>query len=97
MFMWKMSTKFATSAINGIGTVGVLALGGYHVVQGNTDVGTVVAATMGLARLQGPTSFMIAFYRQISATRVKYELLRDVAIPSRGAKSNSEPATSRGA
>ena len=42
------------------------------------DVGTVVAATIGLARLQGPTKQLVAFYRQVSATRVKYELLREL-------------------
>ena len=84
MFLWKLSTKFAISAITGAGTVGVLFLGGWYVLKGETDVGTVVAAVMGLSRLQGPTSFLIAFYRQISATRVKYELLKDVAIPRPG-------------
>ncbi len=78
MFLWKLSTKFLLSAINGIGTVAVLMLGGWLVLQGRTDVGTVVAATMGLGRIQAPTAFLIAFYRQVSATRVKFELLRDV-------------------
>jgi ABC-type bacteriocin/lantibiotic exporter with double-glycine peptidase domain len=81
IFIWKLSTKFVLSLINGIGLVGVLALGGTLVLKGGTDVGTVVAATIGLGRLQSPTSFLIAFYRQVSATRVKYELLRDAASP----------------
>lgn len=76
IFHWKLSTKFFLSAVNGAGTVGVLMLGGALVLRGQTDVGTVVAATMGLGRLQAPTAFLIAFYRQVSATRVKYELLR---------------------
>lgn len=80
MFLWKLSTKFVLSAINGAGTVAVLLLGGWLVIEGRTDVGTVVAATIGLGRLQAPTAFMIAFYRQVSATRVKYELLRDANV-----------------
>jgi ABC-type bacteriocin/lantibiotic exporter with double-glycine peptidase domain len=78
MFLWKLSTKFLLSTINGAGTVAVLMLGGWLVLQERTDVGTVVAATLGLSRLQAPTAFLIAFYRQVSATRVKFELLRDV-------------------
>lgn len=78
MFVWKLSTKFLLSTINGAGTVAVLMLGGWMVLQGRTDVGTVVAATLGLARLQSPTAFLIAFYRQVSANRVKFELLRDI-------------------
>ncbi|NIZ61352.1 ABC transporter ATP-binding protein [Sedimentitalea sp. CY04] len=81
MFIWKLSTKFLLSAINGAGTVAVLMLGGWLVLQGRTDVGTVVAATLGLSRLQGPTAFLIAFYRQVSANRVKFELLRDILPP----------------
>ena len=83
IFIWKLSTKFLLSAISGIGTVGVLALGGALVIADKTDVGTVVAATIGLGRIQGPTGFLIAFYRQVSATRVKYELLRDAALSKR--------------
>lgn len=81
MFIWKLSTKFLLSTINGAGTIAVLMLGGWLVLQGRTDVGTVVAATLGLSRLQGPTAFLIAFYRQVSANRVKFELLRDILPP----------------
>ncbi len=78
MFVWKLSTKFVLSTVNAAGTVGVLLLGGWYVLKGETDVGTVVAATAGLARLAGPTSFLIAFYRQISATQIKFDLLKDI-------------------
>ncbi len=78
MFLWKLSAKFLLSVINGAGTVGILMLGGWLVLQGKTDVGTVVAATTGLTRIQGPTSFLIAFYRQVSANRIKYELMLEL-------------------
>lgn len=80
MFKWKLSTKFLLSAINGAGTVTVFMLGGLFVLQGQSDVGTVVAATMGLSRLQGPTTFLISFYREVSANRVKFELLRGLNL-----------------
>jgi len=81
MFLWKLSAKFLLSVINGAGTVGVLMLGGWLVLEGRTDVGTVVAATSGLSRIQGPTSFLIAFYRQVSANRIKYELMLELFGP----------------
>ena len=80
IFVWKLASKFVLSAINGAGTVGVLVVGGWQVLEGNTDVGTVVAATVGLTRLQGPTRQLIAFYRQVSATAVKFELLREAGV-----------------
>ncbi|WP_170329368.1 ABC transporter transmembrane domain-containing protein [Ruegeria arenilitoris] len=82
MFLWKLSAKFLLSVINGAGTVGVLMLGGYLVLNGKTDVGTVVAATSGLGRIQGPTAFLIAFYRQVSANRIKYELMMELFGPN---------------
>lgn len=78
MYVWKLSTKFLLSAINGAGLVAVLMLGGTLVLDGRTDVGTVVAATAGLARLQGPSTFLIAFYRMVSANRIRFELLVEV-------------------
>lgn len=83
MFIWKLSTKFLLSSINGAGTVAVLLLGGWMVIYGQTDIGTVVAATIGLGRIQGPTAFLIAFYRQVSANRIKYELILDIFQPQR--------------
>ncbi|WP_377186625.1 ABC transporter transmembrane domain-containing protein [Ruegeria meonggei] len=82
MFLWKLSAKFMLSVINGAGTVGILMLGGWLVLQGRTDVGTVVAATSGLSRIQGPTAFLIAFYRQVSANRIKYELMLELFGPN---------------
>lgn len=86
MFKWKLSTKFLLSAINGAGTVFVFFLGGSLVLKGETDVGTVVAATLGLSRLHGPTAFLISFYREVSANRVKFELLRDLEFMGTGTK-----------
>ncbi|WP_420586641.1 ABC transporter transmembrane domain-containing protein [Ruegeria sp.] len=82
MFLWKLSAKFLLSVINGAGTVGVLMLGGWLVLEGRTDVGTVVAAVSGLGRIQGPTAFLIAFYRQVSANRIKYELMLELFGPN---------------
>lgn len=82
MFIWKLSAKFLLSVINGAGTVGVLMLGGYLVLNGKTDVGTVVAATSGLSRIQGPTAFLIAYYRQVSANRIKYDLMLELFGPN---------------
>lgn len=79
MFQWKLSTKFLLGAVTGIGTVAVLMYGGILVLKGQSDVGTVVAATIGLNRLQDPNTFLISFYREVSANRVKFELLRGVS------------------
>ena len=80
IFSWKQSSKFLLSTINGLGTVAVLVLGGWQVLNGETDVGTVVAATVGLTRLQGPIKQLVSFYRQISATAVQSDLLSEAGV-----------------
>ena len=58
-----------------MGTAGILVLGGWLVLKGKTDIGTVVAALTGLARISQPWRDLITFYRNLSAVRVKYDLL----------------------
>lgn len=78
MFGWKLTTKFAMSALAGAGTVGLLFYGGLLVLDGRSDVGTVVAAILGIGRVQAPTSFLISFYRQVAATTVKLQMMRGI-------------------
>lgn len=82
IFRWKLGAKFLVGALNAAGTVGTLMLGGYLVIEGRTDVGTVVAASIALTRLQGPWTALIAFYRQASPMRVRLALFRDALAPA---------------
>jgi ABC-type bacteriocin/lantibiotic exporter with double-glycine peptidase domain len=75
IFLFKLSTKFAQNAINGLGTVGILMLGGWLALEGRTDIGSLVVALTGMERISQPWRELIAFYRILSAVRVKYELL----------------------
>lgn len=85
IFIWKLSTKFILSVINGLGLVGVLVYGGWLVIEDVIDVGTVVAATIGLNRIQQPWRYLIAFYRNLNAIRVRFELMQDLLqLQSRG-------------
>ena len=83
IFIWKLSTKFVLSALNGVGMAAVLLIGGLLVLDGRGDVGTVVAATAGLGRIQQPWRLLIGFYRNLATTTVQYELFRDV-LPKAG-------------
>lgn len=75
IFLFKQSSKFALNAITGIGTAGILILGGWLVLEGRADIGIVVAALAGLGRITQPWRELIAFYRELSAVRVKFHLL----------------------
>jgi ABC-type bacteriocin/lantibiotic exporter with double-glycine peptidase domain len=81
IYLFKQSSKFALNTINGIGTAGVLVLGGWLVLEGRADIGIVVAAVTGLGRIAQPWRELIAFYRELSAVRVKFHLLLPALPP----------------
>ena len=85
IFTLKLSSKFALGAISALGKVGILFLGGWLVLKGRSDVGTVVASLTGLTRIEGPWRDLVSFYRMASSVRVKYEMLvRSIAPRSDG-------------
>jgi ABC-type bacteriocin/lantibiotic exporter with double-glycine peptidase domain len=81
IFLLKLSSKFALSAINACGVVGILFLGGWLVLEGRSDVGTVVASLTGIARIEGPWRDLVSFFRNASTVRVKYEMLVRAIAP----------------
>jgi ABC-type bacteriocin/lantibiotic exporter with double-glycine peptidase domain len=83
IFLLKLSSKFALGAISALGKVGILFLGGWLVLQGRSDVGTVVASLTGLTRIEGPWRDLVSFFRTASTVRVKYAMLLP-AIMQRG-------------
>jgi ABC-type bacteriocin/lantibiotic exporter with double-glycine peptidase domain len=75
IFLLKLSSKFALGAISAVGKVGILFLGGWLVLEGRSDVGTVVASLTGLTRIEGPWRDLVSFFRGASTVRVKYAML----------------------
>jgi ABC-type bacteriocin/lantibiotic exporter with double-glycine peptidase domain len=81
LFLLKLSSKFALSAISMAGVVGVLFLGGWLVLNDRSDVGTVVASLTGLTRIEGPWRELVSFFRNASTVRVKYAMLARSIMP----------------
>ena len=73
----KLSLKSVINVFTALGNVGTLVLGGWLVIKGDTDVGTVVAALSGLARIARPWNDLITFYRTLSTVRVRFALLEE--------------------
>lgn len=81
LFLLKLSSKFALSAISMAGAVGILFLGGWLVLNDRSDVGTVVASLTGLTRIEGPWRELVSFFRNASTVRVKYAMLAQSIMP----------------
>jgi ABC-type bacteriocin/lantibiotic exporter with double-glycine peptidase domain len=81
IFLLKLSSKLALSAISAAGTVGILFLGGWLVLKGRSDVGTVVASVTGLTRIEGPWRELVSFFRSASTVQVQYAMLVRSIMP----------------
>lgn len=81
IFALKLSSKLALTSISAAGKVGILFLGGWLVLDGRSDVGTVVASLTGLARIEGPWRDLVSFFRSASTVRVKYTMLLPAIAP----------------
>ncbi|HWK63516.1 MAG TPA: ABC transporter transmembrane domain-containing protein [Rhizobiaceae bacterium] len=75
MFFLKQFVKLVLRSISAVGAVCLLFLGGWLVITGQTDVGTVVASLTGLTRIEGPWRELIGFFRGASTTQVQFGML----------------------
>lgn len=89
IFKLKFSMNFLMNFLNHIAVAGVLAVGGWFVVHGQTEVGTVVAFLSGLARVNDPWGGLVDWFRDLAVTVTKYRLVssavRDIDAGLRGA------------
>jgi ABC-type bacteriocin/lantibiotic exporter with double-glycine peptidase domain len=95
IFVLKLSSKFVLSALSAAGAVGILFLGGWLVLNGRSDVGTVVASLTGLTRIERPWRELVSFFRSAITVRVQHAMLVQAIMPrlpaltSTGARSNN--------
>lgn len=72
--------KFLLAALgnflDSLGIVIVLTVGGYLVMRGSTEVGTLLVFISGLGKISDPWDELINFYRSISNTAVSYDMIR---------------------
>lgn len=76
----KFSMNFLMNLMRQLGICGILALGGWLVVQGRTEVGTVVAFISGLAEINDPWGDLVTWFRDMRVASVKYHLISDAVV-----------------
>ena len=77
IFRIKFAMKFLINMLNHLGGIGVLFIGGWLVIEGRTEVGTIVAFLSGLQRIAEPGRMLVSFFRQLTEARVRYGLIRE--------------------
>jgi len=74
----KYSMNFLINLLYHFGTVGILFVGGWFVMQGRTEIGTVVAFISGLTKVNDPWNDLVTFFRDMTNARVKYQLIAGI-------------------
>lgn len=80
-FFWKFAGKAMLNLVNGVAPLVVLLIGGIMVINGETQLGVVVAFTTGFTRLAEPLRALIAYYRLAAITAVKHRMIAKWMAP----------------
>jgi ABC-type multidrug transport system fused ATPase/permease subunit len=87
--IWLYLRKFLISELGNFlastGPLIVLTVGGYLVITGRTEVGTLVVFISGLQRISDPWDELVNFYRAVSNTTVLFAMIREKLSPARAA------------
>jgi ABC-type bacteriocin/lantibiotic exporter with double-glycine peptidase domain len=84
----RFTMKFLMNLTHNLGRVIVLCVGGWFVVRGRSDVGTVVAFVSGLGNVREPWADLVNWFQDMMLTSAKYRMF--VAAMQRFA-SNEDP------
>lgn len=80
---WKFASKAGLNLLNAAAPLAALTIGGYMVIQGETEIGVVIAFVSGFNRLSDPIRSLIAYYRLAAQTAVKHELIAEWLRPNK--------------
>src|SRR5262249_25389695 len=75
IFRRKFSMNFLMNLLHHLGVIGILAVGGWLLIQGKTEAGTVVAFISGLNRIIDPWGDLVNYFRDVTNAAVKYRLI----------------------
>ena len=91
IFQLKFAMNFLMNLTHHAGVAAALAAGGWHAINGNIEIGTVVAFISGLAKLNDPWGDLVNWFRDMTMNRVKYRLVRETLLRMQVTPSFDDP------
>ncbi len=73
----KFGMNYFMNLTHHLDVAGALLFGGWCVLNGRTEIGTVVAFISAVGRLNDSWGDLVNYFRDVTATQVKYRLLVD--------------------
>lgn len=74
IFKLKYSMKFLMNLTQNFGRIIILATGGWYVINGHTEVGTVVAFVSGFNNIADPWSDLVNWFQDMMVNNAKYRI-----------------------
>ncbi len=75
IFRRKFGMNFLMNLLYHLGIIGILSVGGWLLLHGKTEVGTVVAFISGLNRMNDPWGDLVNYFRDLTNAGVKYRMI----------------------
>lgn len=75
MFRRKYTMNFLMNLFHHLGVAGILAVGSWLVLEGKTEVGTIVAFISGLGRMNDPWRDLVVFFQEVTNTGARFKLI----------------------
>ena len=75
IFYRKYGMSFLMNLLHNLGTIGILAVGSWLLLQGRTEIGTIVAFISGINRMNDPWRDLVNFFRDLTNAVIRYELI----------------------
>jgi ABC-type multidrug transport system fused ATPase/permease subunit len=75
IFRRKFGMNFLMNLLYHLGIIGILSVGGWLLLHGETEVGTVVAFISGLNRMNDPWGDLVDYFRDLTNAGVKYRMI----------------------
>jgi ABC-type bacteriocin/lantibiotic exporter with double-glycine peptidase domain len=75
IFTRKFGMNFLMNLLYSLGVIGILAVGGWLVLNDRTEVGTIVAFISGVARMNTPWRDLMTWFRELSNAGTKFRLI----------------------
>jgi ABC-type multidrug transport system fused ATPase/permease subunit len=72
IYLWKFVIKFINNTVNHLGPFFFFSAGGYFVIQGTLEIGTLVAILAANKDLAAPWKELLNYYQRREDARIKY-------------------------
>jgi len=95
IYVRKYGMNFLMNLLYTLGVIGILGVGGWLLLQGRTEVGTIVAFISGLSRMNGPWGELVNYFRDLTNAGLKFRMIES-ALDGRPLDVAAETAAATG-